>query len=126
MKKILGLVALIALLVFPLCATAATIDMQITWSNPTGYVTFPDSEQGNYFLDYGANLKDGTALETFCVENQAAPRDQSQFYTYALNSVDTGSKYETAAYIADNFFQGNYSKAAAQIAIWETILTMVH
>jgi hypothetical protein len=127
MKKILGIFALIAILVFPLYATAApiTVDLQITWSNPTGNVTFPTSGQGNYYLDYGANMEDRTVLETFCVEDQPAPTDH-QFHTYTLNSVGSlGGKYETAAYIAETYYFQNGDndnlKAAAQIAIWEVI-----
>lgn len=136
MKKLIGTATIIALLIFPLCAAATPVQMQITYTSPTGYVTFPNGDSGNYFLDYGANLSIGEeepyAIETFCVENQAAPTD-GKYHDYSLYSVDSSlssydqfteldqEKYIKAAYIAENYYNDASMKAAAQIAIWEVI-----
>jgi len=128
-KQMIGCIALIFVLFFPLCAAAApiTVQMKIDWSDPVGQVTFPSTATGNYYLDYGATLNwNGTTqyMETFCVENQPAPTDK-QFHDYTLYSIDGSSeeKYLAAAYIAETYYNTNDDalKAAAQIAIWEVM-----
>ena len=54
-----GLMLLAATLTFAPCASAIIIgdaDLKMYYSSPTGRVTFPLSGEGNYYLDYDADL----------------------------------------------------------------------
>jgi hypothetical protein len=140
MKKLMGLLLLAVLFVFPLCANAdnlGNVSLYLQASGPSGTATFPVLGTLNVELDYDVRLNGGALNEAFCVENAYSTSGSTNQYT--LLSIDnslstyglTALKYETAAAIAQYYWthyegQGTATvedswKAAAQIAIWEVI-----
>ncbi|MFZ2399411.1 MAG: PEP-CTERM sorting domain-containing protein [Smithella sp.] len=140
MKKLMRILFVALMFVFPLCANAGIIgdvSLYLQASGPAGYATFPGNETINVYLDYDVSLNGGALNEAFCVENADAHNYSTNQYT--LLSIDSGlsafgltaSKYQAAAAIA-SYYWTNYEgtgtsgvedgwKAAAQIAIWEVI-----
>ncbi|MEN6433561.1 MAG: PEP-CTERM sorting domain-containing protein [Smithella sp.] len=141
MKKLMRILFVALMFVFPLCANAGIIgdvSLYLQASAPAGYATFPGNETIiNVYLDYDVSLNGGALNEAFCVENADAHNYSTNQYT--LLSIDSGlsafgltaSKYQAAAAIA-SYYWTNYEgtgtsgvedgwKAAAQIAIWEVI-----
>ncbi|HET97428.1 MAG TPA: hypothetical protein ENN98_01730, partial [Desulfurivibrio alkaliphilus] len=73
MKKMFGWLFLAAFLTpsWSMAAPIAEVDLKMSYSSPTGEVTFPGLGTGSYYLDYDAELTwAGTThnLEIFCVE----------------------------------------------------------
>jgi hypothetical protein len=136
MKKLVDLLLLAAFLSFAPCASAIIIgdaDLKMYYSSPTGKVTFPTSGEGNYYLDYDADLTwNGSTqkIEIFCVENIPGTTTK---VPYSLLSIDSTlsqfgldpNRYLTAAWIAEKYYNDQSDqerwKAAAQIAVWEVI-----
>jgi hypothetical protein len=137
MKKLMRILFVALMFVFPLCANAGIIgdvSLYLQASGPAGYATFPGNETINVYLDYDVSLNGGALNEAFCVENADSTNNSTNQYT--LLSIDSGlsdfgltaSKYQAAAAIAQ-YYYSNYEgtgseenmKAAAQIAIWEVI-----
>lgn len=134
MKKLMALISLTMFILLPNWAIASIIkdvNLTLTYSSPTGYVTFPSpTGYGNYYLDYDASLDGGAVDEAFCVENSDGPSITSR---YTLLSIDSGLsafgldpfKYFKAAAIAEYFYTNHLAsdtmKAGAQIAVWESI-----
>jgi len=140
MKKLMGLLLLSILFVFPLCANAnnmGNVSLSLQASGPSGTATFPILGTLNVEFDYDVKLNNGALNEAFCVENAYSTSGSTNQYT--LLSIDsslstyglTPAKYETAAAIAQYYWL-NYEgkgtaaeedswKASAQIAIWEVI-----
>lgn len=137
MKKLMRILFVALMFVFPLCANAGIIgdvSLYLQASGPAGYATFPGNETINVYLDYDVSLNGGALNEAFCVENADSTNNSTNQYT--LLSIDSGlsdfgltaSKYQAAAAIAQYYYshyEGTVSeenmKAAAQIAIWEVI-----
>ena len=136
MKKLTGLLLLVAFFMFPLYANATIIgnvNLQEYASGPSGKVTFP-SRSGTFFLDYDVSLNGGPLLEAFCVEDSNGPGSTPRQYT--LLTIDDGlskfeldpARYNAAAWVAQ-YYYSNYEghaneeqyKAGAQIAVWEII-----
>ncbi len=137
MKKIKGLIILVALFVVPLYAGAGIIgdfSLKLAASTPSGEVNI-SNVKSNVYLDYDLSFDQGVNWqEAFCVENATAYSGSTN--TYTLLTVDSGladfgldpAKYLQAVVIAEYFFN-NYEgkaseeayKAGAQIAIWEAM-----
>lgn len=137
MKRLFVALALVSLMfAFPMYGNAYIIgDVNLTeYPSPeTGYVTFPNSGYGNYYLDYDVSLNGGEQIEAFCVEDRDGPPSTLQ---YTLLTIDGGlsayglnaTNYLAAAWIADyywNHYEGTVSeetyKAGAQNAVWEVV-----
>ncbi|MFH7319414.1 PEP-CTERM sorting domain-containing protein [Desulfurivibrio sp. D14AmB] len=134
MRRIFGWLLLAIFLIpsWSMAAPVAEVDLKMSYSSPTGKVTFPGPVTGTYYLDYDAELTwDGTthSLEIFCVENVPGTTANVPYQLYTLDSLgDIGldsEKYLTAAWIAEQYYDQpdnqDYWKAMAQIAIWEVI-----
>ncbi|HQB24264.1 MAG TPA: thioester domain-containing protein [Bacteroidales bacterium] len=137
MKRLFVALALVSLMfAFPMYGNAYIIgDVNLTeYPSPeTGYVTFPNSGYGNYYLDYDVSLNGGEQIEAFCVEDRDGPPSTLQ---YTLLTIDGGlsayglnaTNYLAAAWIAD-YYWNNYEgkateetyKAGAQNAVWEVV-----
>jgi hypothetical protein len=136
MKKLIGILIISVFLVFPLFANAGVIDKVTlteglkTYESGTFYFSHLGSQSvyDNYNATIsnqsaGDDIKNGT-YDAFCVEDAWATGSNN---LYTLLSVDSGlstygldaTRYKKAAYIADAYY--NSDKAAAQIAIWETV-----
>ena len=138
MKKLMRILFVALMFVFPLCANAGIIgdvSLYLQASSPSGTATFPSLGTINGVeFDYDVSLNGGALNEAFCVENAYSTSGSTNQYT--LLSIDSGlsdfgltaSKYQAAAAIAQ-YYYSNYEgtgseenmKAAAQIAIWEVI-----
>lgn len=128
MRKLIGLLAISAFFVFPLCVNAGIIGNAnliegYTW--PAGEVTFNGGTNwGDYYINYSASLNGGVFLPAFCVENVPAP---VTIIPYTLLTIDAGLNnfglnslnYRAAAWVAQQYYATQ--KGAAQIAIWEII-----
>ena len=134
MKKMFGWLFLAAFLTpsWSMAAPIAEVDLKMSYSSPTGEVTFPGLGTGSYYLDYDAELTwAGTThnLEIFCVENLSGSTSNKPYELYTLDSLGEigldSERYLTAAWIAEQYYdmpdQQDYWKAMAQIAIWEVI-----
>lgn len=122
------------LILFPAHGNAGiigTVDLKMSYSSPTGSVTFPTGS-GTYYLDYDASINGRTSQEIFCVENAAGSTATQKYTLFSINKDLSGfglanyQRYQAAAWIAEYYFQlGNTAtdaeKAAAQIAVWEII-----
>jgi len=141
MKKLMGLLLLSILFVFPLCANATIIgnvNLTLNASTPHGNVTLFGVTQDVYF-DYDAALNGGAYTEAFCVENANAVNGSTNPYTllaidsslasYFAVGSSTPSRLLQAVAIAQYFYTNKSQpgdlddtwKAAAQIAIWEVM-----
>ncbi len=131
MKKLAGFLLIIICCLFPIWGHAdiiGNVNLQEYSSSPIGKVTFPGMQANWYNLDYDVKLNGGVLSEAFCVESSGGPGPLGTIYT--LLSIDSGlsvfglnaQKYLTAAWVAQNYFNGSdLQKASAQIAIWEII-----
>ncbi len=96
--------------------------MFLSASSPTGSITI-DGHTSNVYLDYELSSDLLDSNEVFCVENADGILDHSNYTLITLNEIAGDalkSKYQAAANIAEAYYNTN-DKAAAQVAIWETI-----
>ncbi len=126
MKRIKLLLVMLMFLLVPVSAIAdiiSGVNLNLVAKSPTGNATF-DTSSGDYYLDY--ELSDGglgllLSNEVFCVENAPGILGSSPYTLITLDVIDESirAKYQAAAKIAEMNYLTN--KAAAQVAIWETI-----
>jgi hypothetical protein len=116
-----------------------TVTLEEVATSPTGIATFPGLGTWNVYLDYDLRINGGTASEGFCVENAWAYSGSNAYTVLKVDSAlntyvgVSDSRYFRAAGIADYYLdnvgnstalQGHTAdefKAAAQLAIWETM-----
>ncbi|MBN1905117.1 MAG: PEP-CTERM sorting domain-containing protein [Deltaproteobacteria bacterium] len=130
MKKVKLFLVMLMFLLLPISTYAdiiPSVSLKLGYSDPTGNVTFPGRTAGNYYLDYELTETITDYLlsdEVFCVENADGIKGISDYTLISFDVIDVSirSKYQAAANIAELYYNGSESnKAAAQVAIWETI-----
>lgn len=131
MKKITLFLVLIAFLAIPFHVSAEVIpyvELNLSASSPTGRVSLDGGNTAvNVYLDYeitevSTDYLD--SIEVFCVENTDAIIGKSFYTLISFDEIPDAlrPKYQAAANIAEAYYDGtDPQKAAAQIAIWETV-----
>jgi hypothetical protein len=124
MKKIIGLLIVSIFLMVPFYASADSLPMNVTlaatWNSgaPNADILIGSSRYTTEPLDFGATITNGGEYngiyEAFCVDNHPATHAGTG---YTLTAITTETLLK-ASWIADNYLD---FKAAAQIAIWETV-----
>ncbi|OPY16672.1 MAG: hypothetical protein A4E69_00177 [Syntrophus sp. PtaB.Bin138] len=135
MRKFGLLLIVVAMLAFPLCATAGIIgnvDLKASPSYPpNGYAYFSyPTGYNNWVLDYHVSINDGPWSEAFCVEGQDLTTAEVQYTlltidaslsTFGLTALNFLEAAAVADYFRNNYFNNNNYKAGAQLAVWESI-----
>lgn len=130
MKRHIFILIVALFLFFPFYANANTIspvNMYLSASAPIGKVSLDGGKPILVYLDY--ELTTNTTLldskEVFCVEDAKGILGWSNYSLIPLNEIDPSNnmaKYQAAADIAEAYYNSSEDdKAAAQIAIWETV-----
>lgn len=135
MNKLKCILIISILFLSPLYASAGSLGtgtLDMDYSDPTQYMRFPNTTDGNYYVDYdghytlGANSWSG---EMFCVEDKDgdASEQDYEFFTVdsSLNNYGViATPYIEATWLANWFTTQNTeaAKAIAQVAIWEVVL----
>lgn len=132
MKRLIGLLIVLAFLIVPFHANAGIIDTVTLYdgyySSYSGKFVFPELGEQWVYDNYNATISGGNVIdngfyETFCVEDAWANREHEYTVLTIDNSlgafgIDINDMF-TAATIAEKYW--DVDKEAAQIAIWETM-----
>ena len=83
---------------------------------------FPGGLSGAMTGVYNLYIRNSGPVSGFCIED--ALTKPGIFSTYSLYTIEEGSRYEKAAWIASNYFSNSYgwTAQAAQLAVWEVVL----
>lgn len=144
MRKIIGILIITSILLFPIGAFASLVgtgSLTMTPSVPTQSMTFPPTTSGTFYADYDADYSivdisySVLGEEVYCVENATATTS-AQPYDYwtidaSLNSIIDPDQYIEATWLAEwGLTQTGpqtqeFYKAVTQVAIWEVIIESV-
>lgn len=127
MKKLIGILLVAVLFVFPLSANADYLGngvLNVDWSSPYS------GGSPNYYTDYDGTVKSSTfgyttgLVEIFCVSSQNASDYDAN---YSFYTIAAGSTLSKAAWIADNwttYGTDDIIKGEAQKAVWKIMGVM--